>query len=57
VQVQLIDMTGRQLQTVRFLKHQQSHQEAVRLQRMAAGIYYMQVEQGGKKTVHKLLKL
>jgi glycosidase len=56
VQVQLIDMTGRQLQTVRFLKHQQHHQEQLRLQRVPSGLYYMQVEQGGKKTVHKLLK-
>jgi glycosidase len=57
VQVQLIDMTGRQLQTVRFLKHQQSHQEQLRLQRVPSGIYYMQVEQGGKKTVHKMMKV
>ncbi|EJF09703.1 alpha-amylase family glycosyl hydrolase [Pontibacter sp. BAB1700] len=57
VQVQLVDMTGRQLQQVRFLKHQHSHQEQLRLQRLPAGIYYMQVEQGGKKSVHKLLKV
>lgn len=57
VQVQLIDMTGRQLQTVRFLKHQQSQQEPLKLQRLPSGIYYMQVEQGGKKTVHKMLKV
>ncbi|SIT84515.1 alpha-amylase family glycosyl hydrolase [Pontibacter indicus] len=57
VQVQLVDMTGRQLQQVRFLKHLQSHQEQLRLQRVPAGIYYMQVEQGGKKSVHKLLKV
>ncbi|WP_299707840.1 alpha-amylase family glycosyl hydrolase [uncultured Pontibacter sp.] len=57
VQVQFIDITGRQLQTVRFLKHQQSHQEHVKLKRVPSGIYYMQVEQGGKKTVHKMLKV
>ncbi|WP_299991544.1 alpha-amylase family glycosyl hydrolase [uncultured Pontibacter sp.] len=57
VQVQLVDMTGRQLQQVRFLKHHHSHQEQLRLQRVPAGVYYMQVEQGGKKSVHKLLKV
>ncbi|MDO6388817.1 alpha-amylase family glycosyl hydrolase [Pontibacter sp. BT731] len=56
VLLQLVDMTGRQLQQVRFLKHQQNHQEQLRLQRVPAGIYYLQVEQGGKKSVHKLLK-
>jgi hypothetical protein len=57
VQVQLIDMTGRQLQTVRFLKDQQNQQQAVRLQRVPAGIYYLQVEQGQKTTTHKMMKL
>ncbi|MDX5419859.1 MAG: T9SS type A sorting domain-containing protein [Hymenobacteraceae bacterium] len=57
VQVKLIDMTGRQLQNVRFLKNQQSQKEPVRLQRVPSGIYYLQVEQGDKKTTHKMMKL
>ncbi|WP_018478680.1 alpha-amylase family glycosyl hydrolase [Pontibacter roseus] len=57
VQVQLIDMTGRQLQTVRFLKHQQHQLQPIRLQRVPAGIYYLQVEQGDKSTSHKMTKV
>ncbi|MBD1395685.1 T9SS type A sorting domain-containing protein [Pontibacter sp. JH31] len=57
VHVQLIDMTGRQLQTVRFLKNQQHQREPVRFQRVSSGVYYLQVEQGDKKTTHKMMKL
>ncbi|MHC2990980.1 alpha-amylase [Pontibacter sp. HJ8] len=57
VQVQLIDMTGRALQTVRFLKDKQNQQQPIRLQRVPAGIYYLQVEQGQKTTTHKMMKL
>lgn len=57
VTVQLIDVTGRQLQTVHFLKHHQYQQEQVWLQHVPSGIYYLQVEQGQKKTTHKMLNL
>jgi glycosidase len=57
VQVQLLDITGRQLQTVRFLKSQQHQQQRVRLQRVPSGMYYLQVEQGKQKTAHKMMKL
>lgn len=57
VQVELIDMTGRQLQTVRFIKLQHSQQQPLKLGRVPSGIYYMRVEQGDKKSVHKMMKV
>ncbi|RDV16815.1 T9SS C-terminal target domain-containing protein [Pontibacter diazotrophicus] len=57
VSLQVVDVTGRILRTVKAQKGQQTLQQELNLQNLAGGLYYLQVEQGGQKSTRKLVKL
>jgi hypothetical protein len=57
VSLQVTDVTGHVLRTVKYKKNQQALKQSLDLQHMAAGIYFLQIEAGNKKAVKRLIKL
>ncbi|MBJ6116564.1 T9SS type A sorting domain-containing protein [Pontibacter sp. BT310] len=57
VSVQVTDITGHVLRTVKFKKHQQSFRQSMDLRNVAAGVYLVQIEAGKRKVVKRLVKL
>jgi glycosidase len=57
VQLQVVDVTGRVLYSEKVNKTQQTLQQPLNLQHLAGGLYYLQVQQDGKKNVRKMVKL
>ncbi|GAB3539423.1 hypothetical protein GCM10027443_35990 [Pontibacter brevis] len=57
VTLQVVDVTGRVLRTVKSQKAQQTLWQPLQLQGLAGGLYYLQVDQGGQKSTRKLVKL
>ncbi|MCJ8164259.1 alpha-amylase family glycosyl hydrolase [Pontibacter sp. E15-1] len=57
VQLKVLDVTGRVLRAEKVMKAQQTLLESLDLQQLANGLYYLQVEQGGQKSVRKMVKL
>lgn len=56
VQLQVLDVTGRVLQSQKLLKGAEVLQQPIQLQGMANGLYYLQVSTGDARMVQKLLK-
>ena len=57
VSVQVTDITGHVLRTVKFRKSQQSLRQQLDLRNVAAGVYLIQIEAGKRKVVKRLVKL
>lgn len=57
VTVQVTNVTGHVLRTVKYRKSQEILKQSLDLQNMAAGLYFIQIETGNRKAVKKLVKV